>query len=53
MTMFLAYMEKDGCLEAHSFVNGEFVYDMSKDKRFDEYYKHRNDPNYTSEKFRK
>lgn len=53
MTMFLAYMEKDGCLEAHSIIDGKFVYDMSKDKRFDEYYKHRNDPNYTSVKFRK
>jgi hypothetical protein len=38
MTMFLAYMQKDGCLDAHSFVDGKFIYDMSKDKRFDEYY---------------
>lgn len=51
MAIFVAKMIHDGCFEAHSVVDGQLVYDMSKDKRFDEFWEHRNDPNYTSENF--
>lgn len=35
MSIFLSQMMGDGCLEAHSVVNGKLVYDWTKDKRFD------------------
>ena len=52
MTLFIAQMIHDGCWEAHSVTdNGELIYDFKKDKRFDEYIKHRENPNYKSETF--
>lgn len=53
MKMFVAQMYHDGCLEAHSIKDGRLVYDMSKDKRFSEYYAHRNEKGYTSKEFQK
>lgn len=53
MVMFVAQMHKDGCLEAHTMKNGVLVYDMSKDKRFSEYYAHRHEKGYTSKEFQK
>ena len=35
--IFLAQMQGDGCLEAHSVVNGELKYDWKKDKRFSKF----------------
>ena len=32
--IFGSQMEADGCLDAHSIVDGELVYDFKKDKRF-------------------
>ena len=37
LSIFLAKMIHDGSYEAHSLVNGQFIYDPRKDKRF-EYY---------------
>ena len=48
MIIFVAKMKADGCWEAHHLDKkaGQLIYDMSKDKRFDEYYRHKNDANY-------
>ena len=35
MVIFLSQMQGDGCLEAHTMVNGELKYDWKKDKRFE------------------
>lgn len=35
LTIFLSQMQGDGCLEAHSMVDGQLVYDWTKDKRFE------------------
>lgn len=52
MTLFVAMMISDGTLDAHSVdSNGNLKYDMSKDRRFSEYYKHKNDPNYSTKTF--
>ena len=52
MAIFVACMIKDGCYDAHKInENGEVVYDISKDERFSEFWKHRKDKNYKSEKF--
>lgn len=54
MVILLAQMVHEGVLDAHSLdKNGNLEYDMSKDKRFDEYYKHKDNPKYTSENFLK
>lgn len=41
--LFVACMRQDGCWNAHSFdqKTGKFKYDMSKDERFSEFWKHR------------
>jgi hypothetical protein len=48
MQILVACMLEDGCFEAFSFDKntGVLTYDMSKDKRFEEFWKHKNDPNY-------
>ena len=51
MAYFVAVMEKAGALQAHSMVDGVLTYDVSKDKRFDEFWAHKAEPNYTSENF--
>lgn len=54
MIIFVAKMKADGTFDAHKLdENNQLVYSMKDDKRFDEYYKHRNEKNYTSENFRK
>lgn len=55
MTIFVAKMKADGCWDAYSKdpKTGKLVYDMSKDKRFTEFWQHRNDKNYTSPTFEK
>lgn len=37
LAIFLCQMQGDGCLEAHSIVNGELKYDWTKDKRFSKF----------------
>lgn len=37
LALFLSQMQGDGCLDAHSIVNGELVYDWTKDKRFSKF----------------
>lgn len=37
MVIFTSQMMGDGCLEAHSVVNGKLVYDWTKDKRFSKF----------------
>lgn len=51
--LFIGCMMEDGCYDAHSYdqKTGKLVYDMNKDSRFSEFWKHRNDSNYTSETF--
>lgn len=46
-------MITDGCFEAHSYnqKTGELKYDMSKDERFSEFWKHRYDATYSTENF--
>lgn len=54
MTLFIAQMLKDGSWDAHSVTEeGGLIYDWSKDKRFDEYVKHKANPKYTSDNFLK
>lgn len=53
MIIFIAKMKADGCFDAHKIVDGEIIYNMKDDSRFDEYYKHKNNSSYTSENFRK
>ena len=42
LSIFLAKMIHDGSYEAHSIVNGKFIYDATKDKRFSHYLSNRN-----------
>ena len=37
LAIFLCQMQGDGCLEAHSVVNGKLKYDWTKDKRFSKF----------------
>lgn len=54
MVLLIAEMKKNGSWDAHKIVNGELVYDMSKDKRFEIYYKHKNDQTfYNNPEFKK
>ena len=57
LTIFGAQMREDGCWDAHQLVNGELVYDWTKDKRFDVFAKYCKDPSKLSgatlEKFNK
>lgn len=54
MTLFLAKMVQDDCFDAHTLdKNGNLVYDFSKDNRFSEFFKHKDNPNYTSDLFLK
>ncbi len=41
LTLFVAKMIHDGCYDAHSVVNGKFIYDPKKDKRFNVYFEKR------------
>lgn len=41
LSLFLAKMIHDGSYEAHSLVDGKFIYDPTKDKRFEHYFKNR------------
>jgi hypothetical protein len=50
MVLLIAEMKKTGVFEAHSVKDGKLVYDMSKDKRFETYYKHKDDPNFKNNK---
>lgn len=49
--IFIACMIKDGCYDAYTAKDNQLTYDMAKDKRFKEYWNHRNEPNYSSEAF--
>lgn len=51
--IFVGCMMEDGCFDAYEFdeKTGKISYNMSKDARFDEFWKHRNDANYSTEKF--
>ena len=42
MTVFAAYMFKDGNMEAHKMVGDHIVYDWKLDKRFSIYAKYKN-----------
>lgn len=51
--ILIGCMMADGCFDAHSYdqKTGKLTYDMSKDARFDEFWKHRYDASYSTEKF--
>lgn len=51
MTVVVAIMMANGSFYAHKVENGKLIYDMSKDKRFDEFWAHKDDPNYYTENF--
>jgi hypothetical protein len=53
MVLLIAEMKKNGIWDAHKMVNGELVYDMSKDKRFEIYYKHKSDTDCKLPEFKK
>jgi hypothetical protein len=54
MTLFVSKMIADGTWEAHSKgSDGRLVYDIKKDKRFSEFWKHKNESNYSTENFEK
>lgn len=53
MVLLIAEMKKNGSWDAHKMVDGQLVYDMSKDKRFEVYYKHKNDPDCKLPEFKK
>lgn len=43
MSLFLAKMKKDGCIDAHSLnEQGDLIYDCTKDERFSYYFNNRN-----------
>lgn len=43
MTIFVAQMKADGCFDAHIQKDGQWIYDWTKDKRFDEFARARGD----------
>lgn len=53
MAIFVAIMVKDGSYDAHHVdpKTGELVYDMAKDARFSEFWKHKDKKNYKDPKF--
>jgi len=48
MQILVGCLLEDNCFEAFSFNKdtGILTYDMNKDKRFEEFWKHKNDSNY-------
>ena len=53
MTLLVAMMIHDGSWEAHSVRDGKLHYDMSKDKRFSEFWRYKDDPANKTEEFLK
>jgi hypothetical protein len=53
MTVLVAAMIHDNCFDAHTVRDGKLHYDMSKDSRFAEFWKYRNDPSNNTAEFLK
>ena len=52
--LYVAQMMAEGSIDSIEINElGEMIYDFKKDKRFSEFIKHKDNPNYTSEEFRK
>lgn len=50
--LYIAQMKAEGSWDSISVSpEGKLVYDFSKDKRYDEFYMHKDNPNYSSENF--
>ena len=52
MTIFAAQMKADGCFDAHIQKDGKWIYDWTKDKRFDEFAKAHGDINKATDKIK-